>query len=227
MAGWERLSFEDGFLVATTPDPLGVGRLANHVRERLHGNSAFFNVNRHLDPTNVCVASCGLCAFADKYGGSRGRTYAVELAVVITARDVTETVTELHIVGGLKPKLGVEFCKVLFQALKLRSSWIHIKALRMVELDFLSQCSKLPVGEVVGRFMTAGLDACPRGGAEISADRVRARICDHKASEERGLEIARTVHRLRLRSNCTMLYGHIETPEERGDHLVRLRELQE
>ncbi len=223
----ERLSFEDGVVASTTEDLLGVGRLANHVRERLHGDATFFNVNRHLNPTNVCVASCKLCAFAEKYGGERGWTYTVEEAVEVTARDVTEAVTELHVVGGLHPKLGVEYYEELFAALKRRFPWVHVKALTMVELDFLSQRAKLPVPDVVRRLVAAGLDSCPGGGAEIFAERVRREICDHKTSGERWLEVAREVHELGVRSNCTMLYGHIETPEERVDHLVRLRELQD
>ncbi len=223
----ERLSFDEGVLVATTPDLLGVGRLANRVRERLHGDAAFFNVNRHLNPTNVCVASCALCAFAEKYGGARGWTYTVDEAVEVAARDVTEAVTELHIVGGLHPKLGVEYYEALFRALKARFPWVHLKALTMVELDFLAQRARLPVEEVVRRLVAAGLDSCPGGGAEIFAPRVRAAICDHKTSGERWLEIAGIVHRLGVKSNCTMLYGHIETAEERVDHLVRLRELQD
>jgi len=222
-----RLSPDDGLAVATSPDLLGVGRLANHVRERLHGGAAFFNVNRHLNPTNVCVASCALCAFAEKYGGPRGWTYTVEQAVEVAARDVTEKVTELHIVGGLHPKLGVEYYEALFRALKRRFPWVHLKALTMVELDFLAQRAKLPVEEVVRRLAAAGLDSCPGGGAEIFAERVRKQICDHKTSGERWIEIARTVHRLGLKSNCTMLYGHIESAEERVDHLVRLRALQD
>jgi aminodeoxyfutalosine synthase len=223
----ERLSFEDGVLIATTPDLLGAGRLANHVRERLHGDAAFFNVNRHLNPANVCVASCALCAFADKYGGERGWTYSVEEAVEVAARDVGEAVTELHIVGGLHPKLGLAYYENLLRALRARFPWVHLKALTMVELDFLSQRSKLPVEEVVRRLVAAGLGSCPGGGAEIFAERVRAVICDHKTSGDRWLEIARTVHGLGIVSNCTMLYGHIETAEERVDHLMRLRGLQD
>jgi aminodeoxyfutalosine synthase len=222
-----RLSFDDGVLVATTPDLLGVGRLANHVRERLHGSATYFNVNRHLNPTNVCVASCALCAFAEKYGGSRGWTYTVEQAVEVAARDITPEVTEIHIVGGLHPKLGVEYFEQLFAALKSRFPWVHLKALTMVELDFLAQRAKLPVEAVVRRLAAAGLESCPGGGAEIFAERVRKVICDHKTSGERWIEIARTVHRLGIRTNCTMLYGHIETAEERVDHLVRLRDLQD
>ncbi len=227
VAAGERLSFADGVTLATTPDLLAVGRLANLVRERLHSDATYFNVNRHLNPTNVCVASCALCAFAEKYGGSRGWTWSVEEAVAVAERDVSEAVTELHVVGGLHPKLGVDYYEALFAALKRRFPWVHVKALTMVELDFLGTRAKLPVEAVLRRLVAAGLDSCPGGGAEIFAERVRAVICDHKTSGERWLEIARTVHRAGLKSNCTMLYGHIETAEERVDHLVRLRELQD
>jgi aminodeoxyfutalosine synthase len=227
VAAGERLTYDDGLVLATTGDLLGVGRLANEVRERRHGDLTYFNVNRHLNPTNVCVASCALCAFADKYGGSRGWTYSVEEAVEIAGRDVTDAVTELHVVGGLHPKLGVEYYESLFRALKARFPWVHLKALTMVELDFLAQRAHLPVQAVVERLVAAGLDSCPGGGAEIFAARVREQICDHKTSGERWLEIARDVHALGVKTNCTMLYGHIETPEERVDHLVRLRALQD
>ena len=223
----ERLGREDGEVLATTRDLLAVGRLADVVREHLHGRVTYFNVNRHLNPTNVCVASCALCAFAEKFGGPRAWTYGVDEAVDVVARDMSEAVTELHVVGGLHPKLGVEYFEALFRALKGRFPWVHIKALTMVELDFLALRAKLPVGEVVRRLVAAGLDSCPGGGAEIFAERVRAVICDHKTSGERWLEVAREVHALGVRSNCTMLYGHIETPEERVDHLLRLRELQD
>ena len=227
VAASERLSFTDGVALATTPDLLAVGRLANLVRERLHGNATTFNVNRHLNPTNVCVASCALCAFAEKYGGTRGWTYSVDEAVEVAARDVGPAVTELHVVGGLHPKLGVDYYEALFAALKRRFPWVHVKALTMVELDFLAQRAKLPVEEVLRRLVAAGLDSCPGGGAEIFAERVRAVICDHKTSGDRWLEIARLVHRFGLKSNCTMLYGHIENAEERVDHLLRLRALQD
>jgi aminodeoxyfutalosine synthase len=227
VAAGERLSFADGVVLATTQDLLAVGRLANTVRERLHGNTTYFNVNRHLNPTNVCVASCALCAFAEKYGGTRGWTFTVEEAVEVAARDMSPAVTELHVVGGLHPKLGVDYFEALFRALKSRFPWVHLKALTMVELDFLAMRAKLPLEEILRRLVAAGLDSCPGGGAEIFAERVRAVICDHKTDGSRWLEIAGAVHRFGLKSNCTMLYGHIETPEERVDHLVRLRELQD
>ena len=227
VAACERLTFAEGVVLATTPDLLAVGRLANAVRERLHGDATYFNVNRHLNPTNVCVASCALCAFAEKYGGSRGWTYTVEEAVEVAARDMTPAVTELHVVGGLHPKLGVEYFETLFRTLKARFPWVHLKALTMVELDFLAMRAKLPLEEILRRLVAAGLDSCPGGGAEIFAERVRAVICDHKTSGDRWLEIAGAVHCFGLKSNCTMLYGHIESAEERVDHLIRLRELQD
>ena len=223
-----RLDREQAVVVATSPDLLGVGRLANLVRERLHGNRAFFNVNRHLNPTNVCVASCALCAFYVPWRDrERGWTYSVEEAVRLAERDVDEMVSELHIVGGLHPKLKLSYYEELLRALKVRFPWIHLKALTMVELDFLAGLERVDVGEVIARLRAAGLDSCPGGGAEIFAERVRSQICDHKTDGARWLEVARTVHRAGLRSNCTMLYGHVETAEERVDHLLALRGLQD
>jgi aminodeoxyfutalosine synthase len=224
----ERLGRADGILVATTDDLLGVGRLANLVRERLHGDRTYYNINRHLNPTNVCVASCRLCAFYVPWRDrDSGWTYSVEQAVEVAARDVNETVSELHIVGGLHPKLRVEYYEELFVALKKRFPWIHLKALTMIELDFIATASRMELGELIGRLKAAGLDSCPGGGAEIFAGRVRDQICDHKTDGDRWLEIAREVHRAGLRSNCTMLYGHVETADERVDHLLALRELQD
>jgi aminodeoxyfutalosine synthase len=224
----ERLDRSDGLLVATTDDLLGVGRLANAVRERLHGDRTYYNINRHLNPTNVCVASCRLCAFYVPWSEREsGWTYSVEQAVEVAARDVDETVSELHIVGGLHPKLRVEYYEALFTALKRRFPWIHIKALTMIELDFIASASRMELGELIARLKSAGLDSCPGGGAEIFAARVRNQICDHKTDGHRWLEIAREVHNAGIRSNCTMLYGHVETPEERVDHLLALRELQD
>jgi len=226
--GGVRLDREDGLLAATTNDLLGVGRLANLVRERLHGDTTYFNINRHLNPTNVCVASCKLCAFYVPWREKdEGWTYSVDQAVEIAARDVDETVSELHIVGGLHPKLLVGYYEDLFRALKRRFPWIHLKALTMVELDFIAKASRITLEDLLGRLREAGLDSCPGGGAEIFAERVRNEICDHKTDGARWLDTARTVHTAGIKSNCTMLYGHIETAEERVDHLIALRELQD
>jgi aminodeoxyfutalosine synthase len=224
----DRLSRREGVVLATTDDLLGVGRLANLVRERLHGKATYFNINRHLNPTNVCVASCKLCAFYVPWRHEdEGWTYTVDQAVEIAARDVDESVSELHIVGGLHPKLLVDYYEELFRALKRAFPWIHLKALTMVELDFLARASRIGLEELISRLRSAGLDSCPGGGAEIFAERVRREICDHKTDGNRWLEVARVVHTAGIKTNCTMLYGHIETVEERIDHLLALRELQD
>ena len=224
----ERLTRDEGLVAATTDDLVGVGRLANLVRERLHADTTYYNINRHLNPTNVCVASCKLCAFYVPWREKdRGWTYTVDQAVEIAERDVDESVSELHIVGGLHPKLLVDYYEDLFRALKQRFPWIHLKALTMVELDFIARASRLSVEDSISRLRDAGLDSCPGGGAEIFAERVRSEICDHKTDGSRWLEIARAVHTAGLKSNCTMLYGHVETAEERVDHLLALRELQD
>jgi aminodeoxyfutalosine synthase len=224
----ERLDRDDGLFAATTDDLLGVGRLANLVRERLHGDTTYFNINRHLNPTNVCVASCKLCAYYVPWREKdEGWAYTVDQAVEIAARDVDETVSELHIVGGLHPKLLVGYYEDLFRALKRRFPWIHLKALTMVELDFIAKASRITLEDLIARLLDAGLDSCPGGGAEIFAERVRDQICDHKTDGERWLDTARTVHAAGIKSNCTMLYGHVETAEERVDHLLALRELQD
>ena len=223
-----RLDRDDGLLLATTDDLLAVGRLANLVRERLHGDRTYYNINRHLNPTNVCVASCKLCAFYVPWRRKdEGWTYTVDQAVEIAGRDLDESVSELHIVGGLHPKLLVDWYEDLFRALKQRFPWIHLKALTMVELDFMARASRLSLEEVITRLRDAGLDSCPGGGAEIFAPRVREQICDHKTDGRRWLDVARVVHEAGIRSNCTMLYGHVETAADRVDHLLELRQLQD
>ncbi len=224
----KRLDRQDGLIAAETTDLLGLGALANYRREQLHGDQTFFNINRHLNPTNVCVASCALCAYAVSWADrEEGWTWSIEEAVNMAAEDLNPSVRELHIVGGLHPKLGVDYYEELFRTLKQCFPWIHLKALTMVELDFLATSSRLELGEVIDRLHTAGMDSCPGGGAEIFNPEVRAQICDHKTDGSRWLEVAREVHRRGIRSNCTMLYGHVESSADRVDHLLALRELQD
>ena len=223
----ERLSFEDGVALYRSGDILAVGWMANFVREKLHGDVAYFNVNRHINPSNVCVASCRLCAFGRKKGAADTYTMALEEAWETAGQGLTEAVTEFHIVGGLHPDLPFEYFMDLVSGLKERYPQVHIKAFTMVEVSFLAKRGKMSIAEALERMKAAGVDSCPGGGAEIFADRVRHIICDHKIDGGEWLETARLAHKAGLRSNATMLYGHIENDEDRVDHMLRLRELQD
>jgi aminodeoxyfutalosine synthase len=223
----DRLNFDDGVALYRSPDILAVGWLANSVRERMHGDLAYFNVNRHINPTNVCVASCRLCAFGRKKGEPGTYTMALEEAWETAASGYTEAITEFHIVGGLHPDLPFEYFMDLVRGLKLRFPQVHVKAFTMVEISFLAKRGKMSIPEAIQRMKDAGVDSMPGGGAEIFADRVRHIICDHKIDGGEWLETARTAHKMGLRSNATMLYGHVENDEDRVDHLLRLREVQD
>lgn len=223
----ERLSFEDGIALYRTADLLAVGWLANHVREQRHGNVCYYNVNRHINPTNVCVAHCRLCAFGRSPDAPGAYTYALDEVWQRAAQGVAEGATEFHIVGGLHPDLPFEYFTDLIRGLKQRFPHVHLKAFTMVEVQYLAKISKLSIAETLRALKDAGVDSLPGGGAEIFNPRVRKVICDHKTSGQMWLGIARQAHQIGLRSNATMLYGHIETEEERVEHLLLLRALQD
>ncbi len=223
----QRLTFDDAVTLYRTGDILAVGWLANHVRERMHGNITYFNVNRHINPTNVCVAACRLCAFGRKKDSEGSYTMALEEAYETAASGYSEAVTEFHIVGGLHPDLPFQYYLDLISGLKQRFPEVHLKALTMVEIAFLAKRAKLTIEETLLQLKAAGLDSLPGGGAEIFNERVRRVICDHKIDGDQWLDTARTAHRVGLKSNATMLYGHIENEEDRADHLIRLRNLQD
>jgi aminodeoxyfutalosine synthase len=223
----ERLSADDALTLYGTRDVLALGWLANHVRERLHGDVTYFNVNRHINPTNVCVAACKLCAFGRKKGDAAGYTMALDEAWQTAASGYTEAVTEFHIVGGLHPDLPFEYFLDLISGLKERFPKVHIKAFTMVEIAYLARRAKLSIEETLIKLRDAGVDSMPGGGAEIFTHRVRSIICDHKIDGDEWLSTARTAHQLGFRSNATMLYGHIENDADRVDHLLKLRALQD
>lgn len=223
----QRLTFDDAVALYRSTDILAVGWLANHVRERMHGNITYFNVNRHINPTNVCVAACRLCAFGRKKDSEGSYTMALEEAYETAASGYSEAVTEFHIVGGLHPDLPFQYYLDLISGLKQRFPQVHLKALTMVEIAFLAKRAKLSIEETLLQLKAAGLDSLPGGGAEIFNERVRRVICDHKIDGDQWLDTARTAHRVGLKSNATMLYGHIENEEDRADHLIRLRTLQD
>ena len=184
MAG-ERLDFGDGLTLYGTGDVLAVGWLANCVRERLHGDITYFNVNRHINPTNVCVAACKLCAFGRKKGDPAGYTMALEEAWQTAASGYSEAVTEFHIVGGLHPDLPLEYFLDLVSGLKLRFPKVHIKAFTMVEVAYLARRAKLTIEQTLIKLRESGVDSMPGGGAEIFSASVRSIICDHKIDGER------------------------------------------
>ena len=223
----ERLSFEDGVTLYRTTDILALGYLANLVRERLHGNTTYFNVNRHINPTDVCVASCRLCAFGKRVRDPKAYTMSLEEVWHRAGEGWSEAVTEFHIVGGLHPELTLDWYCEMLRGLKQRFPQVHLKAFTMVEIAYLARRAKISIRETLERLRDAGMDSLPGGGAEIFSERVRRIICDHKIDGNEWIETARTAHQLGLRSNCTMLYGHIENETDRVDHLVKLRELQD
>ena len=223
----ERLNAEDGLALYESHDLLAVGWLANFVREKKHGNVTYFNVNRHINPTNVCVAHCKLCAFGRSPDSPGAYNFALDEIYKRAGEGVAEGATEFHIVGGLHPDLPFEYYLTLIRGLKERFPQVHLKAFTMVEVGYYARISKLSIRDTLLAMKSAGVDSLPGGGAEIFHPRVRKIICDHKVSGQRWLEIARTAHELGLRSNATMLYGHIETAEERVDHLLQLRATQD
>src|SRR5689334_9639020 len=221
----ERLSQEDGVALYRTSDILSVGYLANLVRERLHGDTTYFNVNRHINPTDVCVASCKLCAFGKQKRDPKAYTMSLEEVWFKAGEGYSEAVTEFHIVGGLHPELTLDWYCEMLRGLKQRFPQVHLKAFTMVEIAYLAQRTRISIREALQRLIDAGVDSLPGGGAEVFSERVRRIICDHKIDGSQWLDVARTAHKLGLKSNCTMLYGHIETEEDRVDHLLKLREL--
>jgi aminodeoxyfutalosine synthase len=223
----ERLCFDDGIALYRTGDLLALGWLANRVREQRHGNACYFNVNRHINPTNVCVAHCRLCAFGRNPDAEGAYTFALEEIWQRAEQGMREGATEFHLVGGLHPDLPFDYFLDLMRGLKKRCPGVHLKAFTMVEVGYFARIAKLSIRDTLLALKESGVDSLPGGGAEIFHPRVRKVICDHKVSGQQWLNIARIAHQIGLRSNATMLYGHIETEEERVEHLLLLRELQD
>jgi aminodeoxyfutalosine synthase len=222
-----RLTFEDGVSMYRSPDLLTLGYMANLVRERLHGDVTYFNVNRHINPTDVCVANCRLCAFGKRAKDPHSYTMSLEQVWEVAGKGYAEAVTEFHIVGGLHPELSLEWFCEMIAGLKERYPGVHLKAFTMVEVAYLAKRARLSLRQTLERLRDAGVDSLPGGGAEIFSERVRRIICDHKIDGNEWLETARIAHQIGLKSNCTMLYGHLETAEDLSDHLVRLRAVQD
>ena len=223
-----RLNLTDGVRLFECSDLLAVGWLANRERERRHGAQTFFNYNLRLEATNVCVASCLFCSFARLQPGDSGAyTMSLEQAWQKLRDRGDQALTEVHVVNGLHPDLPFDYYTKLLKGFKDIRPDIHLKCFTAVEIAFFADLYGKTDEQVLLELMDAGLDSLPGGGAEVFSERVRQKICHDKCGTTRWLEIHATAHRLGMRSNVTMLYGHIETVEERVDHMLRARALQD
>jgi aminodeoxyfutalosine synthase len=224
----ERLTYDDGMALFMAKDLLRVGSLANRVREKLHGDKAYFNVNMRYEATNVCEAACRFCAFQKLEEGMPGSRTVTHAQAWATLRDFPDArLTELHMVNGLNPNLPFEWYEELLRGWKRVRPSVHLKCFTAVEIHYFSEKFGMGYREVLTRLRAAGLDSMPGGGAEILDEDIRRRIAQGKATGAQYLEVHRVAHELGMRTNVTMLYGHIETFEHRVDHLLKLRALQD
>jgi len=224
----QRLSFDDGlFLESPEVDLHELGQLANLVRERHNGNYAYYNINTHLNPTNVCVYRCTFCAFRSDLRDPKGYVMSDEQILARGQEAVDCGATEMHIVGGLHHQKKYDWYLHIVRLLHEAYPQLHLKAWTAVEINWFEHMTKRSARDILAEMIDAGLGSMPGGGAEIFHPEVRDRICEHKADSTRWIEVHRQAHQLGLKTNCTMLYGHIEKPYHRIDHLVRLRELQD
>ncbi|HEY1628769.1 MAG TPA: aminofutalosine synthase MqnE [Tepidisphaeraceae bacterium] len=222
----EELSLKDGVALYASRDIHGIGRMANFVREKLHGDRTYYNRNRHINYTNVCALSCKFCSFYRKRGEEGAYEMPVE-QVVATAKKASDAgATEVHIVGGLHPWLKFDYYLDMLRGIRTACPELHVKAFTAIEIIHFSRIAKMNIREVLSALREAGLGSLPGGGAEIFDDRVHDEVFKGKVREDRWFEVHRTAHGLGIPSNATMLYGHVETPAERVKHLIKLRELQ-
>lgn len=222
-----RLTFDDGVYLDRHADVFTLGELANRVRERKNGNATYYNVNEHLNPTNVCVYRCTFCSFRADLKSPNGYVMSDEQILGRAREAHGKGCTELHIVGGLHHQLPYEWYRNIIKTIHDHYPDLHLKAWTAVEWDWFGRLTKRPTRELIADMKSVGLGSLPGGGAEIFHPDVRTKICDYKADADDWLRVHREAHELGLRSNATMLYGHVETPEHRIDHLLRLRALQD
>ncbi|MDX1388633.1 MAG: aminofutalosine synthase MqnE, partial [Acidobacteriota bacterium] len=221
-------TFDDVVRLFRSRALMAVGAMAHRVRRRRHGRLTYFARNMHLNPTNVCVVDCEFCGFYRKYRDKdQGWTWSLDRCLDEVRRRLDEPLTEVHIVGGHNPDLPYDYYTELIRRIRELRPEMHVKAFTAAEYDFFAKRFKKPLGEVFEDFKTAGLGSLPGGGAEVLVERVRREIYPKKLSAERWIEVQRTAAEHGLRSNATMLYGHVETVEERIEHLCRLRSLQD
>jgi aminodeoxyfutalosine synthase len=222
----ESLSYDDGVAIYRSRDIHGIGRLANHVRERLHGDATYFNRNRHINYTNVCALSCKFCSFYRKRGEEGAYEMPVEQVVQTARKAAGAGATEVHIVGGLHPWMKFDYYLDLLRGIRAACPALHVKAFTAIEIVHFSRVARMSIREVLTALRDAGLGSLPGGGAEIFDDRVHDEVFKGKVGANKWFKVHRTAHDLGIYSNATMLYGHVERPEERIKHLIALRELQ-
>lgn len=224
----ERISFDEGITLFEKGSMAYLGALANWVREELHGNKTFFNRNFHIEPTNVCVFSCAFCAYSRLYAKrEEGWELSIDQMLEMVKKYDGKPITEVHIVGGVHPKMNLDFFAELLQKIKAHRPDLHVKAFTAVEFDYMFRKAKLSVEEGMKKLKAAGLDSIPGGGAEIFHPEIRQQICADKVDADGWLLIHKTAHELGMHSNATLLYGHIEKYWHRIDHMERLRQLQD
>ena len=224
----KRITDEECLLLFEQGSPAFVGRLANMIRERLHGHNTYFNRNFHIEPTNVCVFACKFCSYSRLYAKKEeGWELSVDQMLDLVKKYDGQPVTEVHIVGGVHPKMNLSFFIELIEKIHAHRPELHIKGFTAVELDYMFRKAKVSVEEGLGMLKKAGLQSLPGGGAEIFNPEVRKQICEDKVDAEGWLAIHEAAHRLGMHSNATMLYGHIESYHDRIDHMRRLRDLQD
>lgn len=222
-----RLTGEDGVRLITSHNLLELGAMADYVKRRLHGDKVYFTHSINVNHTNICVLGCRFCAWARRRADEDGYALGVDEIERRVRAAAGRGVWEVHIVGGLNADLGLSYYEEMLRRIQKSCPDVLIQAFTAVELDFLARLEKMAVRRVIERLKEAGLGGVPGGGAEIFNERVRALICSSKIGADRWLEVHREVHRAGLPSNATMLYGHVETPEERVDHMLRLRQTQD
>ena len=223
----ERLSREDGLTLYRSNEILAIGALANIVRERLNGDNAYFIYNQHINYSNICTNLCKFCAFGRKKGDELAYEMSVEEVKEKVKARLDEPIVEIHMVGGIHPDLPFEYYLNVLKGIKEVRPDVHIQAFTCVEIAHLASLCGKPIEDTLAVLRGAGLDSIPGGGAEVFSTRIRERTCENKLSGRQWLEIAKIAHRAGLHTNATMLYGHIETYEERLEHLAALRELQD
>ncbi len=225
----ERLNGDDALTLFRTPDLLALGRLADHANRARHGDVVTFAANQHINPTNVCILrkTCAFCSFARLPKEEGAYHYTLDEVWSEAAAADNGLTREFHIVGGLDMKAGLAYYSDIFRGLKERYPHVHIKALTAVEIAHISRIEKMSVRDVLVALRDAGLDTLPGGGAEVFGKAVRMTIAEKKLAGSDWIDVHRTAHHLGIRSNCTMLYGHVESLEDRVEHLTMLRDLQD